>query len=123
MVIFDVIRPNDALFVERPKAQAMIQANLLKNIPNEPIAVKRAKAGDDWRSEFAQTFSSYAESRGVGEATIESTRSHILGNDYPLSMNELEELLKQTGFSVQKLPFSPEYNTPVAKYFGMLVAS
>lgn len=122
-IIFDVIRPEEALFVERPKAQTMIAANLLKGIPSEPVVVKRAKAGDDWRAEFAQTFGGYAESRGVDETTVKTVQDHILGNDYPLSMSELTQLLKQTGFSVRQVPFSPEFHTPVAKYFGMLVAS
>jgi hypothetical protein len=57
---------------------------------------------------------------------VHQVQTHILENDYPMSIDEAANLLRENGYVVEKQDIYPFYNSypqvPVSPFFGIIVA-
>ncbi len=123
-IIFDVFRPSEYPFVPKPSDKQMIDPALLADIPE--VEFSDQFKGQDWRENLIGIYATYAQSKGMEEETLRQVETHILQNDYPMTMDEVANLLKENGYAVEKqdmYPFSDSYpQVPVSPFFGIIVA-
>lgn len=96
----DLFRPEKYPYVRKPAAGQ--------------VAAKK-----DWRDEWLTGYQAFVRQTGATEEMIAQGNQHMREWDYPLSMKELCDILKKTGFHTTQHSYTSKTN-PFAHFYGMV---
>ncbi len=126
----DVYRPNHEAYVPRPAVNPRDPGESFRLVDVETLArAGIAEPHDDahaepercaWREDYLGRMRETLLARGADPAGTEETIAHMRERDFPVSVNELSELLSAAGFRVKEL----ELNTdePLERYVSVVEA-
>ncbi len=124
--IHDLFRPHNKPHVKRPpdRPRMITDQSLLKNIPDEPLELAvHSSSYSDWREEFRDTFTNHLKDINAPEYLRTSLTEHIISDDFPYSIFEVQAIFDALGFETNVFPFSNEDTaSPLKGYIGFITA-
>lgn len=115
-----VVMPDGQPYLRRPEdpAQAMVGLTL-------PFDIEDRSAPDfvDWREDLLSRYGDFMDTRGALSEHKEQVLGHIRLADYPMSMEQLGQIVSLAGFDVSTHYFSESHSEhPLAEFFGVIEA-
>lgn len=127
----DVYRPDSQPYRRRPDVNpddaaesfALIESERLAGAGIAPLGIAEdARSGEpDWRKDYLARMGRTLLARGGDADGTESTVAHMRQRDYPVSTQELSEILRLAGLSVRVRRFDGS-GEPLAPYLAFCVA-
>lgn len=104
----DVYRPDNTPYLPRPamidgEPASLVDSQYLSQarLPDPGISGQEEKGEPGWRVDYLERMHHCLLERGADPNGAESTTRHMRSRDYPISTQELRQLMEKLGFQVQ----------------------
>ena len=105
----DFYRPPGTPYLRRPQANPRNPAESFEMISREtlasfPMMQKSITTGNEsgtaaWKNEFLERYQIALRNKGADDVGIQEVVTHVSGRDYPLSVSEVSDIAKASGFN------------------------
>ena len=123
LINHDVFRPARYSYFRRPEKKSMRFVSVEKlqtaGVPT-PLSESWRGSSVDWREEWFVPHTAYIQKLGEDRKTAEAIVQHMRERDFPVSMQELAELLEMVGFQSSTHSYQ-NCSYPAPEFFGMVV--
>lgn len=120
----DLFRPERFAYLRRPDVSPTDPSKHLRAIPVEKlrdIRIPIEESRQEWREEFLRLDAACLRTVGIHEAAIDITLAHIRERDFPVSTEEMTNILRQAGFRVVVHDYQ-RTDHPLRDYLALVAA-
>jgi SAM-dependent methyltransferase len=124
----DFYRPPGTTYIRRPQVNpldstdsfAMISNETLKAYPDLKKHIEEAKSNsENWKVGFLDRYQVALRDKGADEVGIQEVVAHVSGRDFPLSVQEVSEVAKLSGFKLKHIDLQAE-REPLGEFFCLV---